>query len=248
MAKARSPSSPASTKSLRRRRSGERSRSTPCFALDRSNVIDVIGRFLTPLLLLLPAAIVLWSVVRPLGVPVQTGVKAPFALGFVTGYQTGDVFAGLMFGIMFIEAITARGYGRGNCYLPVLLGAAAVAFQDLFTIYGGLENLGATGSGVLSEDSSQAGLIIDLVARLAGSAGATALAFAVLLACLTTSVGATAVLARYVAKWSGGRVSEATGAVITVLVATVQAFGGVDYITGFAGPISVLFYPVGSAS
>lgn len=55
------------------------------FALDRSGAIDLIGRFPTPLLLLLLLAIVLWSVVQPLGVLVQAAEEAPFALGFITG-------------------------------------------------------------------------------------------------------------------------------------------------------------------
>ena len=79
----------------------------------------------------------------------------------------------------------------------------------------------------------------------AGRTGAIALAVAVLLACLTTAVGATAVMAEYMTKWSKGRISYKTAVIITTVVAGAQSFGGVSYIISIAGPIFMLFYPVG---
>ncbi|WP_167620047.1 branched-chain amino acid transport system II carrier protein [Paracoccus ravus] len=215
------------------------------FALDRSNVIDRIGRFLTPLLLALLGIIVLWSILAPLGTPVDTGVGAPFRLGLITGYQTGDVFGGLMFGIIFIEAIRDRGYTAENGYRAVLCGAALVTFIGLFVVYGGLEYLGATGTAALNGDVTQSELLTRLVGALAGTLGANALAVAVILACLTTAVGATAVLGEYLRKWSGSRISYRTAVLIVSLTSLLQAFGGVDYIVALADPFFRLLYPVG---
>ncbi|WP_194133717.1 branched-chain amino acid transport system II carrier protein [Salipiger mangrovisoli] len=217
------------------------------FALDRSRVIDRIGRVLTPLLLSLLGLIVIWSVLSPLGVPADTGEAAPFRLGLLTGYQTGDVFGGIMFGIIFIEAFRERGYTPGPRYTAALWGMALVTFLGLFFVYGGLEYLGATGSGVLDRDVPQAGLLTALVAQLAGTVGANTLAVAVLLACLTTAVGATAVLGEYIQKWTRGRVSYKAGVLAVSLTSLGQAFGGVDYIVALAEPIFLLLYPVGIA-
>ncbi len=217
------------------------------FALDRSRVIDRIGRVLTPLLLGLLGIIVIWSIVAPLGVPADTGAAAPFRLGLLTGYQTGDVFGGIMFGIIFIEAFRDRGYTPGPRYTAALWGMALVTFLGLFFVYGGLEYLGATGSGVLGSDVPQAGLLTALVGKLAGGIGANTLAVAVLLACLTTAVGATAVLGEYIQKWTRGRVSYRAGVLAVSLTSLVQAFGGVDYIVALAEPIFLLLYPVGIA-
>ena len=82
------------------------------------------------------------------------------------------------------------------------------------------------------------------MSTLAGNFGAKALAVAVILACLTTAVGATAVMATYMAQWTGNRISYRAGAILTTLGALGQAFGGVDYIIGMAGPIFMLIYPV----
>ncbi|WP_353475177.1 branched-chain amino acid transport system II carrier protein [Salipiger sp. H15] len=217
------------------------------FALDRSRVIDRIGRYLTPLLLGLLGIIVVWSFLAPLGAPADTGEAAPFKLGLLTGYQTGDVFGGIMFGIIFIEAFRDRGYTPGGSYTAALWGTALVTFLGLFFVYGGLEYLGATGSGVLASDVPQAGLLTALVGELAGRVGANTLAVAVLLACLTTAVGATAVLGEYIQKWTRGRVGYRTGVLAVSLTSLVQAFGGVDYIVALAEPIFLLLYPVGIA-
>ncbi|MDS9470050.1 branched-chain amino acid transport system II carrier protein [Paracoccus sp. MBLB3053] len=215
------------------------------FALDRSRVIDRIGRFLTPLLLALLGIIVIWSIVAPLGVPADTGELAPFRLGLITGYQTGDVFGGLMFGVIFIEAIRERGYTEGTGYRSVLIGSGIVTFMGLLFVYGGLEYLGATGSGLFGADVAQSELLTHLVGALAGTFGANALAVAVLLACLTTAVGITAVLGEYIVKWSGSRISYRTAVLTVSLTCMLQAFGGVDYIVALAEPIFQLLYPVG---
>jgi branched-chain amino acid:cation transporter, LIVCS family len=214
------------------------------FAIDRSSVIDKIGKILTPLLLILLVGIVLRTILAPLGEPVATGVSNPFHLGFTTGYQTGDVLTGLLFGILFIDAIKAKGHGENAGFIPVLLGAIFITFLGLFIVYGGLLFLGATGSGLFPVDITRPDLLTSLVARLAGNIGAQALAVAVILACLTTAVGATAVMATYIANWSDDRISYRTGAIITTVVSMFQAYGGVDYIVGVAGPIFMLLYPV----
>lgn len=215
------------------------------FAIDRSRVIDKVGAVLTPVLLVLLLVIVVWAVFDPLAAPVETAEAAPFYLGFTTGYQTGDVFTGLLFGILFLNAIRARGYTEGRDFHMVLAGVAAVTFAGLFVVYGGLEYLGATGSGMFDAGISHSQLLTGLVEALAGKLGANLLGVAVLLACLTTAVGATAVMAEYIAKWSRGRISYPVSAIITTLVAAAQSFGGVDYIIRIAGPIFMLFYPVG---
>jgi len=56
------------------------------FAIDKSNVIDKLGGFLTPILLLILTIIVIWVVLDPLGTPAARPEVAPFYTGFVTGY------------------------------------------------------------------------------------------------------------------------------------------------------------------
>lgn len=217
------------------------------FAIDHSNVLDKLGQILTPCLLLVLAIIVIWAIVDPMAAPVDRAIAAPFYLGFVTGYQTGDVFTGLLFAVLFIDGLRAKGYAVNTGLMSMTWGISAVTFAGLFFVYGGLEYLGATGSGLDLPVEQQSGLLAALINALAGRAGAVALGVSVILACLTTAVGATAVMAQYLAKWGRGRISYPLAVVITTLVAAFQAFGGIAYIIAIAGPIFMFFYPVGIA-
>ena len=215
------------------------------FAIDQNQVIDKVGRILTPFLLILLVIIVLWAVIAPLDQPTAAGKPNPFYFGFITGYQTGDVFTGLIFGIIFVDAIKSKGYIKTKDYMPVLIGAAAITFLGLFIVYGGLEYLGATGRNLFPADISKSQLLSELVNRLAGNLGAKTLAVAVILACLTTAIGAITTMSRYMEKWSYGWLSYKQSVIITTVVSAFQAYGGVEYIVSMAGPIFMLFYPVG---
>src|SRR5699024_4290483 len=59
-------------------------------ALSKNKVIDRIGKYLTPCLLVLLLIIVALALLRPIGTP-ESGVADPFRTSFVTSYQTGDV-------------------------------------------------------------------------------------------------------------------------------------------------------------
>lgn len=217
------------------------------FAIDQSNVIDKLGRVLTPCLLLILAVVVIWAVIDPLATPVDRPNVSPFHLGFVTGYQTGDVFTGLLFAILFINGLRDKGYSEANGLQSMIVAISLVTLCGLLFVYGGLEYLGATGTGIIAQNIKSSGLLSALVNSLAGRAGAVALGLAVILACLTTAVGATAVMAQYIAKWGQRRISYKTAVLITSTVAAFQAFGGVSYIIAVAGPIFMLLYPVGIA-
>ena len=90
------------------------------FAIDRSSVIDKIGKYLTPALLVLLVGIVAWAFVAPVGEPVPSRQASPFHYGFITGYQTGDVLTGLLFGVIFIDAIRAKNQDNPRAFVPML--------------------------------------------------------------------------------------------------------------------------------
>ena len=48
------------------------------FACDRESVIDKLGKYMTPILLVLLAIVLIKGVVTPVGEPVDTGIGNPF--------------------------------------------------------------------------------------------------------------------------------------------------------------------------
>ena len=167
------------------------------FTNDRSKVIDKVGKVLTPVLLAILAGIVLLAMVNPLGTPVDTGLANPFYFAFTQAYQTGDVLTGLLCAVIFVEALRGKGYTEKASNVRMVLMSCVVAFAGLFMVYGGLEYLGATGNSLFPAGTDHTALLTGLVLRLSGNVGLTALAVAVALACLTTSVGLTAVVADF---------------------------------------------------
>lgn len=214
------------------------------FANDRSKVIDKVGKVLTPVLLVILVGIVILAIVRPLGVPAATELANPFYFAFTQSYQTGDVLTGLLCAVIFVEALRGKGYIDKASNVKMVMLSCVIAFTGLFVVYGGLEYLGATGNNLFAVGTDHTELLTGLVQRLSGNGGLIALAVAVALACLTTSVGLTAVVADFIAGVTNRRISYKIGVALTCGIGIVQAMGGVAKIIVIAGPIFMGIYPI----
>jgi len=211
-------------------------------ALSKNKVIDRIGKYLTPCLLVLLLIIVALALLRPIGTP-ESGVADPFRTSFVTSYQTGDVATGLLTGGIFIAALAGHGYSTPKARTKPLITAAGIAFVGLFVVYGGLEYLGAQGSSIYSADTDETMLLNGVVADLGGSLTTVALAVAVLFATLTTAAGMASVIAEFTEELTRGRLRYGTTIAITTVIFIAQALGGVAYIITFSTPFLLVFYP-----
>lgn len=214
------------------------------FANDKSQVIDKVGKVLTPVLLVILVGIVILAIVNPLGTPVATEIANPFYFAFTQAYQTGDVLTGLLCAVIFVEALRGKGYTEKASNVKMILLACVVAFAGLFVVYGGLEYIGATGNSLFEAGTDHTVLLTGLVQKLAGNGGLYALAVAVALACLTTSVGLTAVVADFLNGISKQKISYKVGVALTCGIGVIQAMGGVAKIIVIAGPIFMGIYPI----
>src|SRR5699024_1487249 len=81
-------------------------------SLNPSKMVDRIGQFLTPILLLAIVALSIGGFILlkdPLGAPGEKYVSSPFFTGFVEGYLTMDAIAAFAFGIIVVNAFKERG-------------------------------------------------------------------------------------------------------------------------------------------
>ena len=76
----------------------------------QSKVIDIIGKILTPLLVISLIVLIIKGVVTPIG-EIGTGMDAASVVntGIVNGYQTMDVLAALCFSIIIVESARKKG-------------------------------------------------------------------------------------------------------------------------------------------
>ncbi|MEY8191661.1 branched-chain amino acid transport system II carrier protein [Peribacillus simplex] len=214
------------------------------FASDRSNLIDKVGQVLTPALFTILLFIVIKGTFDPLGAPVNTEIQNPFGHSFFSAYQTGDVFTGLLCASVFIGSIAAKGYAEPSKMKKVVMNGTIVAGLGLFIIYGGLLYIGATGSGLFPADMESAHLVTGLVYNLLGDYGTIALAIAVSLACLTTSIGITASIADFLSGLTKQKVSYRNWVIVVCATGVLMGLMGVEKIIDYSVPLFMGIYPV----
>lgn len=214
------------------------------FALNRSAVVDRIGKFLTPFLLITLAWIIIKGVLTPLGSAVVTDLPGPFGRGFREGYQTMDALASIVFAEIVIAALVFKGYSGVADQVKMTSFAGLIAAIGLGLVYGGLMYLGATAGSLYPRDIERTDLLVNIAQGLLGGSGKVALGLAVGFACLTTSIGLTATVGDYFSSLSQGKVGYKAICIATVVFSGVFATVGVTTIVNVAVPLLVTVYPV----
>lgn len=209
-----------------------------------SRVVDIVGNYLTPILLIFMLVLIVAGLVRPLGEPAKLeGINA-FRDGIVNGYQTMDGLGGVLTGMIGISAMASYGYATKKEQLQVMSGSVPIAQMLLIIVYGGLTAVGATVSG-LSEFSGldQALLLVKITNSLLGSFAIYALGLIVLLACLTTAIGLTMVAGNHFEELSRGKISYKKVVWIIIAVSYLFSNFGLTKIISIAVPILSTLYP-----
>lgn len=209
-----------------------------------SKVVDIIGAFLTPALLIALAVLIISGIVSPLGNISSTSmIENVFVEGINQGYQTMDTLGAVALSTVIISTIANKGYKNEKLKVKLTLQAGIVASIGLCLVYGGLAYLGATVSKIYGADVVQTSLIVNITSALLGQPGKIILALIVGLACLTTSVGLTSATGQYFTKLTNGKLKyELVVIVVCVFSAIVSNFG-VSTIIQFSAPILSLIYP-----
>ena len=217
------------------------------FAMNKSNVIDKIGKYLTPILLITLIVIIILAIFKPLA-PITGGTEesagSAFVNSFLTGYNTGDVGTGIICAGIFITAFRQKGYTEKSDFKKMIFGIIVIGFILLFIVYGGLAYLGAQGSEYYPADVDTTFLLNDLVKRLAGYGGSIVLSLAVIFACLTTAVGMIATTGEWVEEWTKGKVSYKAASFIITIAIFVVSCSGVTNVIAISGPIFTIIFPM----
>ena len=219
---------------------------TYVLTIKSTRVLDIIGKFLTPVLLLSLLALIIKGVITPIGPmsPDHMIDRSLFSEGLSQGYLTMDALgASAMAGIM-ISTLVSKGYTDTKDQISMTIKAGFVSGIALSIVYGGLCYLGATMSTMHDINISQALLVVAATEGIFGTPGKVLLAIMVLFACLTTSIGLTSSAGRYFEDTTDGRLSyEKIVTAICIFSAVVSTFG-VNKIIQISIPILQTIYPV----
>ena len=214
-------------------------------AIKPSKVVDVIGNYLTPILLLLLAILILVGVINPTNAlqdSKQTMIQS-FSKGFIEGYQTLDVLASVIFAGIIISAAKAKGYNDQASKTQVTIVSGMLSSICLLFVYGGLIYLGST-SGITDTGIKRSELLITISSNLLGQYGLIAIALCMAFACLTTAISLTSAVGTFFSDLFNNKI----GYVAVVILCTLISFGlsikGVDEIIQFAYPPLAFIYPI----
>ena len=201
--------------------------------------IKIIGKYIAPGLLGILALVIANSILNPMDIPADTGIPRLFALrsGFMDGYRTMDLFAGLIFSGAIFAAFTAHQPDSRLMRAVIACGSTLVALLALLFINGGLIYLGATGSGVFDVSIGDG-------AVLAGIFGMpVVLAFVAVLACLSTAVGLTVGTSLFFSRVTKDKLPYKTCVAVVCAASVLTSVLGDDVTMRHALWLLTLIYP-----
>lgn len=211
-------------------------------ACRKSRVVDIIGKFFTPTLMIGIIVLIVVGIFHPLGPIEPPRISNVFEEGVRSGYQTMDVLGVAAFSIIILDSAIVKQYPEGRKRLTLLARASIGAVLMLAIVYGGLTYLGAT-SLVLGSSMSQVDLLVMIVYSLLGEPGLILLSAVVLLACVTTAIALVSSAADFFSGMSRGRVSYNVVLVADCVIGALICDIGLDNIIQFADPVLGVIYP-----
>lgn len=214
------------------------------FTIRPTRFVDIIGKFLTPVLIICTFVLIIAGIINPIGeiaAPVSQTVAQD---GIIAGYQTMDILVVSGFGLVMLNTLRLKGYTERKVQLKAIVGVCFVAGILLSLIYGGLAYLGATSSVVLGNSNlNQAQLIVAITNQLMGQTGMIILGVIVGFACLTTAVGLIGATACFFEDFTNKKVKYPVWVVINTLISISLCNLGLSTIIEVAVPILTTICP-----
>lgn len=215
-------------------------------ALRRGQLMDNIGKLITPVLLLGLAILGLGAVlvpVGPLGSVAADYQDAPFLKGVLEGYLTMDMLGALIFGVVVSNAIRDHGVSDPVWINRYSIRAGLLAALGLVAVYLSFFYLGATSGGLVAEGSNGVQILAAHVRHQFGAAGQLLLALIIVLACVTTAVGLIVACATYFNRLLP-RYSYAQITIALTLFSLLIANRGLSQLLSVSIPVLVGLYPL----
>lgn len=170
---------------------------TYIFCLNDKMMVKILGKWMSPILLVTLLILISIAVVKAPAVGVTVSSNAAFLNGFTTGYQTMDLFAAFFFSALIFVQIQQQFPSASNSEVlrfaikPSILGASLLAL-----IYLGFVFLGSHYAPMLENTTPE--LMLPTIAALTmGSKATLFMGITMVFSCLTTAVALNNLYARY---------------------------------------------------
>jgi len=213
------------------------------FVLNRSKMMDLVGKYLTPAILIILALIIgigITGAYEPLRASI---FESTFTEGILEGYQTFDAIGGVVVGGVIVISL---GFKKGSIVenKKILTNAGIIAGLGLLLIYGGLIYLGSLQSGGI-ESTDRTALLQFLSTQTLGPTGTIILSVLVSLACFTTAVGIITGTADFIkGLFNNSEIAYKVTAIVGSVLGVLMGQLDVHSIIVVAIPALMFIYPV----
>ncbi|WP_299521489.1 branched-chain amino acid transport system II carrier protein [Winogradskyella sp.] len=215
------------------------------FTLNRSKVLSILGKFLTPLIVIILLLIIGIGVSADVPALANGSSEAPLVDGILEGYQTFDAIGGVVVGAVLIISLNLRGHTTFEAKKELITKSGLVAGGGLFIIYAGLILVGALFSDVFEADIERTALLSGLSLKTLGHIGTTFLSVLVALACFTTAVGVITGTADYFkGLFNESQLAYNLTAIIGCVTGVIVGSYNVEFIIKVAVPALMFIYPI----
>ena len=216
------------------------------FVMNRSRIMDIIGKFLTPAIVIILLAIIGVSAFTASWDFGVSTIEQPVSYGILEGYQTfGAVGAVVVGGVVIVSLNLKQQSGDYNQKRNMIARAGWIAGMGLLLIYGGLILSGALLHDQFDPDINRTGLVSAISSFTLGNQANLLLSVLISLACFTTAVGiitGTADFVKY--RFSNSQMAYTLTAFTGSLLGVLMGQLNVDYIIAVAVPALMFIYPV----
>ncbi len=216
------------------------------FVLKRDSILSILGKFLTPLIVLILLAIIFIGIfTAPGNMNSSVLESSAFVVGLLEGYQTYDALGGILIGGVIIISLNIEGGISFEDKKAIIIKSGLVAAVGLFIIYTGMIAVGAFHNSEFAPSITRPELLSGLSLKMLGNVGNTFLSVLIALACFTTAVSVIVGTADF---FNGLFKKLKNVYLITALVSCLLGvFVGqmdVHYIIDIALPVLMFIYPL----
>ncbi|MBM0046777.1 branched-chain amino acid transport system II carrier protein [Anaerococcus sp. mt242] len=210
--------------------------------INGSKVIDRVGKYLTPTLLVILAILIVRGIMYP-NIVLNSTAGNKFSAGFIEGYQTMDSLGPIFLTGMILEDFRNKGISEKNDLIRATIYSGLIAVFGLVVVYTGLTYVGTKSIAFADPDLNRTSLLITISENLLGRNVQIILSLVVGFACLSTAIGLVSAFASIFAN-NFKKLSYKFFVRIGVIISFVLSILGVDKIMEISIPILLFIYPI----
>lgn len=216
------------------------------FAINRGKVMEILGKYLSPLIGIIILMIIGIGFFGPSEVMFKGQYDSPYMNGFLEGYQTYDALAGLiMGGVMVITLKNSKKLVTEKDKKKMITRSSLIAMMGLLIIYVGMIFIGAKYNGVFDASMSRPQLLSALTTKTLGRFGTSFLSVLVALACFTTAVSVIVGTADFIkGLFKNSKKAYILTAAISALIGIIIGQFEVKFIIDLAVYALMFLYPM----